>query len=371
MTETLEVETVVVGGGVIGAAAAWALARSGHETALLERYEPGHVLGASHAATRNFNPSYAEPEYLRLVARALRLWRELEQESGSVLLEQTGIVNRGPRPDADEFATQVTEAGFTLELLPPQEASRRWPGVRFEGPSSFIPEGGRLWAERSVRAFHEAAARLGAQLRHGTAVESIRVLADDRVQVDAAGLTVTSRHAIVALGAWTQELLGALIPLPRLTVTEEHPAHFALRDGDDGAGWPSFNHRQQPSSFEWPGPVYGLVTPGEGVKVGYHGVGPVVSTRQRAFHPEPQLVEALQAYVREWLPGADPETWTTQSCTYTNSDDADFILDRHGPLVIAAGFSGHGFKFAPAIGEHLARLVSGRTSTIPRFRLKR
>ncbi|KHK96452.1 hypothetical protein LK09_15700 [Microbacterium mangrovi] len=367
----MEVEVAVVGGGVVGAAAAWALARRGRAVALFEAHEAGHSLGASHGTTRNFNPAYSSPHHLRLLRRALPLWRELEAESGEVLLEQTGLVERGPRADAAALAAEAPMFGFDVERIPAAEAERRWPGLRFAGSATFLPQGGRLFADRAVRALHDGAVAHGAAVHHTSPVRSILPRGDDLVELRTDAHAIRARRVVVAAGAWTDPLLRGLVRLPRLTVTEEHPAHFALRLGDDGAGWPSFNHAPEPSGFRWPGPVYGLVSPGEGVKVGWHRVGPVVTPQTRTFTPSTELSESLRRYVREWMPGADPDVFEPISCTYTSTDDGDFVLDRTGPIVVAAGFSGHGFKFAPAIGEHLASLASGTAPTIAGFRLER
>ncbi|GAA4778643.1 FAD-dependent oxidoreductase [Microbacterium gilvum] len=371
MAERIDVETVVIGGGVVGASAAWALARAGREVALLEAHEPAHAAGASHASTRNFNPSYAEPAYLRLLERALPLWRELEAEAGETILEQTGIVNRGPFPGSDLLRERAAAAGFAVETIPADEAARRWPGMRFASDSLFLPAGGRLWAERAVKAFHAIAAREGGVVRHGARVERVRVLGGDAVEAVAGHLTVRARRAIVAAGAWSSQLLDGVVTLPPLRVTEENPAHFALAAGDDGSGWPSFNHRAEPSGFEWLGPIYGLVSPGEGLKVGWHAVGPEVTPATRTFEPVPHVVAALRQYVREWMPGADPDRFEPISCTYTSRRSEDFILDTAGPIVVAAGFAGHGFKFAPALGEHLAALATGTGRPDPFFALRR
>ncbi len=370
MTEHLEVETIVVGGGVIGAATAWALARDGRSVALWEAHEEGHRLGASHGSTRNFNPSYSRPEYLELVRRALPLWRELEEASGRVLLEQTGIVNRGPRADGGELAALAPRYGFAVEDVPADEAARRWPGLRFATTSTFMPDGGRLFADRAVAALLEDARRHGADVRHGLRARMITPV-DRGVRVQADGVSVSARTAVVAAGAWSASLLDGLVDLPPLRVTEESPAHFALRGGSDGAAWPSFNHSPEPSAFRWPGGIYGLVSPGEGVKVGWHAVGPEVTPATRTFQPPPEIIHALRAYVREWIPGADPDVLEPISCTYTSTETGDFILDTRGPIVVAAGFSGHGFKFAPAIGEHVAGLARGATAPLPVFSARR
>ena len=103
-----------------------------------------------------------------------------------------------------------------------------------------------------------------------------------------------------------------------------------------------------------------MLTPGEGVKAGWHGVGPVVDADLRDYEPEPRQFEALRRYAREWLPGADAEVAAPISCTYTTTPDQVFVLDSAGPITVGAGFSGHGFKFTPAVGRILADLVDGR-----------
>jgi sarcosine oxidase len=175
---------------------------------------------------------------------------------------------------------------------------------------------------------------------------------------------VTAAQAVVTAGGWTEKLLSGAagsgkLRIPRLTVTQEQPAHF--RVADQGAAWPGFNHTPGPAPAykDWYSPVYGMQTPGEGIKAGWHGVGPVVDPDNRSFLPEPVQLAALQDYARTWLPGVDADSFEAISCTYTTTPDEDFILDRIGPVVIGAGFSGHGFKFTPVVGRILADLATG------------
>jgi sarcosine oxidase len=114
-----------------------------------------------------------------------------------------------------------------------------------------------------------------------------------------------------------------------------------------------------------------MLTPGEGVKAGWHGVGPVTDPDERTFEAEPQQLAALQRYVREWLPGADADAVIPISCTYTTTSDGNFVLDAAGPVVVGAGFSGHGFKFVPTVGRILADLVEGIASPAAQFALAR
>jgi sarcosine oxidase len=124
-------DTVVVGGGAMGSAAAWALARRGRQVTLVEQFGPGHKIGASHGSTRNLNPGYHRPEYVAMLAEGLALWDELEQESGETLLARTGIVNHGPDPRLPDVAAALDQAGIRAEFLSPAEAGERWRGHPF------------------------------------------------------------------------------------------------------------------------------------------------------------------------------------------------------------------------------------------------
>jgi len=375
MAPTEHVDHLVVGGGVMGSAAAWQLARRGRDVLLLERFEPGHVHGASHGASRIYRTTYAEPEYLDLAQEALGLWRELEAESGLGLLDVTGGLSHGRRDTAAERRTDAIAAAFSArgvdhEWLDPAAAAERWPGLRFEGRVLHEPGAGRLHADRAVAAFQGAAATHGAEVRHRSPVRHLeRVPGGVRVVTETGD--VVARVVVLTVGAWSAGLLtGALDHELPVVVTQEQPAHFAVRAGLPPGDWPAFTHDVGPGTA-YPSGVYGLATPGEGVKVGFHGVGPETDPDLRTYRPEPAQLAALRDYVRTWLPGLDPDAFVPVSCTYTTTPDQDFVLDRRGGLVVGAGFSGHGFKFAPAVGRVLADLATGRADTSPRFALDR
>jgi sarcosine oxidase len=365
-------DTVVIGGGAMGSAAAWALARRGRHVTLLEQFGPGHHNGASHGRTRNLNPGYHRPEYVAMLAESLALWEELEQDSGELLLTRTGIVNHGPDPRLALVQAALTDAGIRAESLRPEEATERWRGIRFDQQVLHMPDGGQLNPEAALPVFQRLAAARGGEIRHHTEVVELKIM-DDGVRLTladrapgASGRTevVTAAQAVVTAGSWTEKLLSGAagsgkLRIPRLTVTQEQPAHFRI--ADQGAVWPGFNHTPGPGPAyrDWYSPVYGMQTPGEGIKAGWHGVGPVVDPDRRSFLPEPAQLAALQDYARTWLPGVDADAFEAISCTYTTTPDEDFILDRIGPVVIDAGFSGHGFKFTPVVGRILADLATG------------
>lgn len=350
-------EIVVVGGGVMGSAAAWALTRAGHEVVLLERFGPLHRIGASHGAARNFNTSYPTEPYVSLLVEARALYGELGDAVGVPLLEQVGLLRHGGTPLYPGIVAALASVGQAAEILPADAAQERWPQVRIDRQALWIPEAGRVRAADAWRGFQTAAAAHGADLRFDTAVTGLRVRGDDRVEIRTADGPLTARRVIVTVGGWSAKLLGGLVPLPELRVTQEQPAHF--RPLDAALEWPTFMHDLDRSRHDgWLSGIYGMRTAGEGIKAGWHGTGPVVDPDHRDFLPVPSQLERLREYARAWLPGVDADTAEAVSCTYTTTPSEDFLLDRVGPVVIGAGFSGHGFKFSPAIGRILADLAT-------------
>lgn len=354
------VDVVVIGGGAMGSAAALSVARSGKSVVLLEQFVSGHSLGASHGATRNFNIAYEQPEYLRLVSEARALWDDLAVETGAQLLDLVGLVNHGHLAALKAIHHSHQGFGIKSSFMGPQEAMSRWKGMRFRSDVLFVPESGRVRADEALKALRIGAEARGAQFLYETPVRTIEVLGEDLVSVSTDSIEYRATRIIVTAGAWTRKLLDGVVELPRLVVTQEQPAHF--QPVSSALEWPSFNHNPDPGVADddyWYSPTYGMATPGEGIKIGWHGVGPVVDPDARDFTAEPVQLDALRRYVRDWFPGLDADSFETISCTYTSTDSGDFILDRFGPVVVGAGFSGHGFKFTPAIGRILAGLADG------------
>ncbi|HWS49477.1 MAG TPA: FAD-dependent oxidoreductase [Microbacterium sp.] len=341
------VDIAVVGGGVMGLATAWELTRRGHRPIVLERFGRGHRHGASHGATRNFNNAYSEEHYLDLLARAHDGWDALGPVDGEPLLRLHGLVTHGDL-DLVAVAQGLVDRGIHAELLGGGEAAARWPGMRFEETVLFSRDAGVARASAALGELERRIVAGGGEVRWNTPVSSIRGT-DDGVELAVAGRTVRADAVVVTVGAWTERMLPS-VPLQRLAVTEETPAHFRPNTDDP---WPSFNHYVDTARY--PATVYGMPTPGEGVKVGFHRVGDEVDPDARPHRPT--HLRALVEYVREWMPGLDSRTAAPISCTYTSTDDGAFVLDRRGRIIVGAGFSGHGFKFAPGIGAVLADLV--------------
>ncbi|MCS3442085.1 sarcosine oxidase [Microbacterium phyllosphaerae] len=341
------VEVAVVGGGVMGLATAWELTRRGHRPVVFERFARGHREGASHGATRNFNNAYDEEHYLDLLVRAREGWEALGPVDGEPLLRLHGLVTHGD-VDVAAIERRLHERGIHAEILPPTEAASRWSGMRFDGPVLFSRDAGVARASAALEELEKRIVAAGGEVRWQTPVTRIDET-DAGVELLIGERRVRADVAVVTVGAWTEKMLPG-IGLPRLEVTEETPAHFLPVDG---SAWPSFNHYVDTDRY--PATVYGMPTPGEGVKVGFHRVGDAVDPDARPHRTT--HAEALADYVREWMPGLDPASTSPISCTYTSTDDSAFVLDRRGRIVVGAGFSGHGFKFAPGVGATLADLA--------------
>ncbi|WP_334662725.1 FAD-dependent oxidoreductase [Streptomyces cyaneofuscatus] len=365
----MALRVLVIGGGLMGAAAAWRLSVRGHEVTVLERFGPGHDRGSSYGSSRIFRLAYAEPSYTELALRALPLWRRLEEESGQSVLTLTGAVDHGLPEAVERLAGVLAGAGRSARRLSPGEVAERWPGLRADTTALYHPDAGRVHADDAVAALLKTAGQRGAEVRHGVRVTEIRDTGRTGggvTVVTDADEALTADAVVVAVGGWAPGFLPDLVSgLPPMRVTQEQPVHFPVPDALD---WPSFIHHPG-AGWHVPGGLYGLGSV-DGVKIGLHGVGPVVDPDHRDRTPDPAAVGRLRAYAEEWLPGVAGTEPAPLTCLYTTTPDEDFVIDRQGPVTVLAGFSGHGFKFGPAIGELAADLVEGRLG-IARFALGR
>jgi sarcosine oxidase len=260
----------------------------------------------------------------------------------------------------DEIEASLRDGRWAVERLGPEEAAERWPGMAFDRAVLYSPDGGRVFAERSVAAAVRAAVAAGARFQDRTPVDAIERTAEG-VRVHASGGTWSAGSVVLCAGPWLPGLADGLVPLPPLTVTQQQPVHFAIRDG---LHFPSFIHHSGGGvslSFG----AYGLESPGEGVKVGIESTIRTVTTSTRTFDEDPAVTAAARDYAQRWLPGADTSRHTAATCLFTETEDSHFVLERHGAVVVCSPCSGHGFKFAPVIGDRAARLAMGDDAVPP------
>lgn len=358
-------DAIVIGLGIMGAAAAAELARRGVRVLGLEQHAPFHTRGSSHGKTRIIREAYFEsPEYVPLVQRAYVLWQELGERTGRQVLRITGGVSIGC-PDSP-FIVGARESalrhGLPHELLEAQEARRRFPALAVPEEFVALVEGraGILFAEECWRAFYEEATRSGAELRFGVTVRSFGADGDG-AYVETDGGRLLAERVVIAAGPWTPGVLGQL-GLP-LTVRRVLVVHVLPRESE------LFTPDRLPIFLlDVPeGEYYGFpLLPEQGVKFGRHDSGELCTPETARRSVTDEEVRAMTAVLERYLPGAPGSVLMSVTCLYTMTPDGHFIVDRHrhwSQIVFACGFSGHGFKFAPTIGEALADLaLDGRTS---------
>ena len=367
-------DAAVLGLGSMGAFACLELARRGLAVAGFDRFAPPHGRGSHNGATRVFRTSYAEhPDYVPLALRAGALWDRLGEQAGNIFLHRCGMLSLGPGASAliEGTRTSATLHGLDLEELSPARLRSRFPA--FAPPSGwtalFEPAAGWVDVDGAMRFALQEAARASVDVRLNTSVEGWDERGGGFRITTSAGEFVAKRLVITA-GAWTQGLLAELqLPIRILRkalvwVDPLRPEHFAP------GVFPVFASADK---FFYGFPNIGSA----GVKVAIHWTETASAGNPAYPLPEPgpdeigSVLEAAAELIPSLagrLPGALERVTDSRSCLYCMTPDEHFILDRHPQhenVWFAAGFSGHGFKFAPAIGEALADMALRGKTELP------
>ncbi len=369
--------SLVVGGGLMGLAAARALQRRGAgPVRILERFRLGHDRGSSHGASRITRTTYGEEVYSRLMQTARAAdWPELEREHGAPLIHLTGGCFFGPASTFDPVAAVAARFPEEIERLSPAEAARRFPLFRFDEAAGALADrtAGVVDAAGTLQALTRGFLGAGGTVDEETPVLEL-VPGGDRVRVRTGRGWLEAERVVVAAGAWTPVLVPAL--RPRLTVRRQHVGYFRL------AGDPAAVRPDRMPVWAWLGAddsafAYGLPEFGRpGIKAARHDVSTGGPGDDPSHHPPPS--ETALAGLREFLGRlfAVPvvERLHAETCLYTNAPGEDFVLDLlpgDPRVAVGAGFTGHGFKFGPLVGRILAELaLDGRTS-VPAFEAER
>ena len=319
----------VVGAGVMGCAAAWALAERGADVTLIEQFDLDNDRGSSHGRTRIFRLAYPEPHWVQLAEDALAGWRELERQAGVDVLALHGLIEICS--SAALTSADVLDARRIEHRLLDRDEVRAHGVVLPDGWAAlWQSDAGVVRADAARHAFLDVARPT---LETGRRIESL----DD---VDADVVVVTA-------GPW----VTALVPDVPVRVTRETIAFFARA----GAPIPSVVELDEATRHH---AMYALHDPLHGLKAGAHHAGhPADPDVEEGA--DPQLVERISVWVGERFPETNPQPVATESCLYTTTADESFVLERRDRVVIGSACSGHGFKFAPAIGRRLAALALG------------
>jgi len=363
-------ETIIIGAGGMGSAAAYQLARDGRSVLLLEQFEIGHVRGSSHGESRIIRLSYDDPVYVQLAQAAYRLWAEAGYDLGQALITPTGGIDLSAphNPAFDACVASLAQLHIPHEVLDAAEIRRRFGQFQIgdDTVGLYQADAGILNPGQCVTSLTARAIRYGADVKEHTAAQSIRVH-DRGVDVITEEATYHGRTLIISAGAWAKPLLQPLgIDLP-LSVTQEQFAFFEVSPADrfKPDQFPIFIHyaNRDYSTIDYYGfPIYGRA----GLKVGEHHAGPTVTADTRSFEVDPVRLQRLTDYVRATFPAATGQVLDAVTCLYTNTPDQHFIIDTLPScphVIIASPCSGHGFKFSILIGRILADLVErGKTN---------
>jgi monomeric sarcosine oxidase len=371
-------DAIVVGGGVIGCATAYHLAKQDLRVRLLEQFDVGNGWGSSHGPSRIIRLAYDSLDYVRLAQAAYALWHELAEETGERLIMPVGGLDFGA-PDAlalDGIRATYQAAGIPFETLDRDAIMRRFP--QFNLPAGTVgyyqPAYSLLAADRCVAALAAQAQRHGAEIHAGEPAHEVAVVGNG-VEVRTDRATYRADRLILCAGSWMRPLLAQLgLDLP-LVVLKEQLAFFAAHEPEQfmPGRFPLFIHRYPGTTVLGSGfPSFGH----QGVKLMVDRIGPQVAPDDSDRSIDATRLQRLHAYATELLPDLTGEIIEAVSCRYTMTPDEDFIIDRHPAhpqVVIGSPCSGHGFKFAPAIGQILADLATRGTTEhdIVRFRLDR
>jgi sarcosine oxidase len=359
-------DVIVIGLGAMGAAAAYELSRRGAYVIGIDRNEPPHGLGSTHGRSRIIRDAYFEhPLYVPLVLRARELWTELEELTGTMLYRRTGGLMVGP-PDGALVAGALASArahALEHEYLDSDDVRRRFPGLRAEPEHAavFEPHAGVLNPEACVRALLSITVGHGATLHAATRVVGWRVDEDSGdVVVETARGTLRGRHAVLTAGPWLPQLLAtgsAPLELP-LTVERQVSYWFAPSPGVQ-----AFHAGACPIAiWEYATGRFTYTFPdlGHGVKIGIHHEGDRADPDDVDRTVSMAEEERARALLEWCMPGAAHSLRDANVCLYTNTPDSHFIIDRHPAheqVLLVSACSGHGFKFASAIGEIAADVL--------------
>jgi sarcosine oxidase len=362
----MRVDVAVIGLGAMGSAALWRVAARGAGVVGFERFEPGHDKGSSHGDSRIIRTAYYEgPHYVPLVQSAFPLWRRLEEESGTALLTMTGALMIGA-PGCDLVAGALSSArdhGLAHELLDGDQMRRRYP--QFHLPPGtvglFEQQAGILRPEAAIGAMVRRAEALGATVLRQTMVEAVEADAGE-VRIRAGGRTYRARHAIVSVGSWLPDLLPVL--RAPLQVERQVMLWWPVRDPElfSPRRFPVFMHEIAPGRIRYGIPSLDAAT----VKIGVHHEGEMTTadTIDREVHPRD--LAPVQRYLRAYCPDVEPVVARAKVCMYTNTPDHHFLIGTPPGLAgvtVLSVCSGHGFKYAPVVGDAAADLaLEGRTS---------
>ncbi|NNK97025.1 MAG: N-methyl-L-tryptophan oxidase [Desulfobacterales bacterium] len=361
---------IIVGMGTAGSATCMTLARRGFKVLGIDRYRPPHEMGSHHGASRSVRRAYLEgTSYVPMALRSWELWRRLEKDSGQKLLVKTGNLTIGPpeSPAVLGFMASAQSYAIAHESLTAAEVRKRWP--QLDPPDTFVAglekEAGIVFPELSIATFLTEAEKAGADLVVDQQVERWTE-SHGSVTVHAARDTYEAGRLLISAGAWTNGLLGLpdrqLMPKRVVVHWLEVPNNSRLRLGCFPVNFWQVPPEKSPAAPQTFREFYALpvLESSPRMKVAFHNglvdCDPTTLTREVLSHE----LETIKGVIAEFLPGLKGYSITSDVCLYTLTPDGHFYLGKRSGSdhVFGVALAGHGFKFAPVIGEILADLLA-------------
>lgn len=358
-------DDIVIGVGGMGSATTYHLAKRGRDVLGIERFDIPHSMGSSHGISRIIRLAYYEhPSYVPLIRRAYELWEGIQRKQDEQLLVETGSIDAAPEEDPlfRGSLRSCEEYDIDHEVLSGREVNERYPGYDLpeEHMAIYQPNGGYILSERAIVAHVMQAQAEGARIQARERVTGWEPH-DGGVRVETDRDEYYAENLVIASGAWAAEQIPALdgIAVPQRQVLAW--LQPKIQKQFMPANYPVWNVQVKEGRF------YGLpIVKVPGFKFGRYthreeDVDPDTMNRE----PEPEDENLLRGFAENYFPQGTGPTMGLATCMFTNTPDGHFVIDRHPEypqVVFGAGFSGHGYKFAPVIGEVLADLAcEGRT----------
>lgn len=359
------VDTIVIGAGAMGSAAAYYLSKQGQKVLLLEQFELDHQNGSSYGVSRIIRYSYDYPEYVELAKDTYPLWFALQDELDESIYIKTGGIDFGP-PEDEMFQNtiqSVKTSHIDHEMLTIEEAHKRFPQFKFREDFKVLyqPDSGIILASKAVLGHIKLAEKHGATIKANTPVESI-IIQSDSVEVKTANETYSAGKLVVTAGSWARFLLqqtGIDLPLTPMRCQLNFMMPNNLTEQYSTANCPAWIAHV---STLYPDTIYGIPSyMGTGFKIAFHVGESVNHPSEINYTPDEENVESLRQFMQAHIPEvAIAPVRESRICLYTMTPDEHFIVDTHPEydhVAIGAGFSGHGFKFSTMIGKMLTDIV--------------
>lgn len=377
-------EVIVIGLGSMGSATTYELAKKGVDVLGLDQFEPPHTNGSHSGQSRIVRKAYFEhPDYVPLLLRSFEKWHEMEQISGNQLLHQNGFLYMG-KPNHEVMTGLKNSAALhhlPLQSFTTETCKSAYP--MFNVPSDYEilmeKEAGFVSPEYSILTFLHQAIQHGAQLNFNEKVEEFKST-KEHITVKTNKQIYQCKKLVISVGGYVQQLLPSFqapqkitrqliswwnVDIPNKFNEHNLPCWTLMHEDHPGIyyGFPMVNSAEFTSPFA--------------LKIAHHTPGDEISPEKlNDFNPQNEL-KKLTAIIDQYLPNTVQTLHSFSACMYTNSSDENFIIDflpdTDQRVVIATGFSGHGFKFVPVMGEILSDLALTETTSLPIefLRLKR